>query len=265
MHCHLCDLQFKEDLDEVIQRAKSVGVIACIVNTENKAEFERVLELSKFYKGWLMPCFGVHPIQVNPNTSKNRSVTCDETNGIHELIAAHSSDIVAIGEVGLDYTPHFIENDQDKLNQQYVFKQQIDLAKMHDLPLNVHSRSAGRPVIDFLLSNDAKNVVLHAFSGNYKSALQGINAGYYFSVPPCTVNSEQKQTLFKKIPLEQLLLETDSPVLGINKSERNEPANLTHSCQIVAQLKDVDVETVRRITTENALRLFPKLRNMIHL
>ena len=77
-----------------------------------------------------------------------------------------------------------------------------------------HSRSAGKPTIDTLLENKAANVLLHAFDGNAKSAAPAINAKYHFSIPPSSIHSEQKKKLIEKVPIEQLLLETDSPVLG---------------------------------------------------
>lgn len=147
----------------------------------------------------------------------------------------------------------------------------------------------------------ATKVQLHAFSGNYKSAAAGIAAGFYFSVPPSSILSDQvrvisnhsripfirahfqKKSLFDKIPLEQLLLETDSPVLGPVKEvsslfllnidsacsgvfqERNEPANLRFSVDFIAKLKKVDPEMVIKQTTENALKLFPKLLHYVKL
>ena len=93
------------------------------------------------------------------------------------------------------------------------------------------------------------------------TALEGVEAGYGFSIPPSVVRSPQKQKLVRRLPLESLLLETDSPVLGPTHAERNEPANATIACQAIASLKGIPPETVARITTENAIRLFPGLRD----
>lgn len=106
---------------------------------------------------------------------------------------------------------------------------------------------------------------MHAFDGNAKSAQAGIDAGYYFSIPPSSIRSDQKQKLLEKLPLSQILLETDSPVLGPDKDSRNEPANLRISCEVVAKIKKVSVDDVQRITTENALRLFPRLRRFLQI
>jgi len=124
--------------------------------------------------------------------------------------------------------------------------------------LNVHSRSAGRHTIAFLRERGARRVLMHAFDGRASAALEGVRAGYFFSIPPSVVRSAQKQKLARQVPLECLLLETDSPVLGPDPAIRNEPQNVTVACRAVADLKGIPPEEVARITTENARRLFPR-------
>ena len=88
--------------------------------------------------------------------------------------------------------------------------------------------------------------------------MEGVQAGYFFSIPPSVVRSAQKQKLVRQLPLECLLLETDSPVLGPDPTARNEPRNITVACQEVARLKGLPLEEIARITTDNARRLFPR-------
>jgi TatD DNase family protein len=142
--------------------------------------------------------------------------------------------------------------------QEDILARFVALANELDLPLNIHSRSAGRHAIAFLQRCGARKVLLHAFDGKAAAALEGAEAGYAFSIPPSVVRSPQKQKLVRRLPLDCLLLETDSPVLGPDPTTRNEPANVVVACRAVAELKGVSPETVARVTTDNARRLFPR-------
>jgi TatD DNase family protein len=125
-----------------------------------------------------------------------------------------------------------------------------------DLPLNVHSRSAGRHVIDILRARKAKRVQLHAFDGKFGTAMPAVEAGYFFSVPPSVVRSRQKQKLVKNLPLSCLMVESDSPVLGPDPGERNEPANTVRAIEAIAQLKGETVQSVAEAVFENTNRLY---------
>uniref|UniRef100_A0A914Q9M2 Uncharacterized protein n=1 Tax=Panagrolaimus davidi TaxID=227884 RepID=A0A914Q9M2_9BILA len=241
-HSHLADPQFDHDFVEMIQRAKAAGVKKVIISEE--------------YPDFIYPATGVHPVQ-KENTSANWS----HFEGVEDFLLNNHKKLVAIGEVGLDFTPRYIKDDvEDKKIQREILKRQIELANEYNLPLNVHSRSAGRPAISWLIENGAKNVQMHAFSGNVKSAKEGIEAGFYFSIPPSfSLNENEKIPLINAIPLNQLLLETDSPVLGPSKTVRNEPANIRISAELIAKAKNISVEEVIGQTTKNAKILYPLL------
>ncbi|XP_029203622.2 putative deoxyribonuclease TATDN3 [Acropora millepora] len=259
-HAHISAKEFDEDVEAVIEEAKKVGVKAVVGVTESRAEFGAMIDLHNRYPDFVAPCLGVHPVQ---SLCPDRSATLEDLEGVEELIREHQDNLVAIGEVGLDFTPRFIKTELDKVSQREVFSRQIKLAIELDLPLNVHSRSAGRHVIEMLLEHGAKNVILHAFDGKPSNALKGIEAGYYFSIPPSIVRSPQKEKLVKSVPLSNLLLETDSPALAAEKQTRNEPKNVCISCQAISRIKGVPVHTVCEETTKNALKLFPKLQRFI--
>jgi len=165
---------------------------------------------------------------------------------------------VAIGEVGLDYW--VVKEEEGREIQREIFRTFIDLSLEMDLPLNIHSRSAGKIVIQMLLEKGAQAVHLHAFDGKASSALPAVEAGYYFSIPPSIVRSTQKQKLVRQLPLSALLLETDSPVLGVDPDARNEPANLSIALDAIAEIKNCAMGEVLEAVTENTLKLYPQLK-----
>ena len=244
-HAHLYAPQFADDLDEVVARAAHRGVQAVLCVSETVAEAERVIQLADRYP-LIKPCAGLYP------TILDREAAA----AMLDFIRQHQDRLVAIGEVGLDYWK--VQDAADREVQRDILAQHVALSRELDLPLNVHSRSAGRHAIAWLRENGARHVLLHAFDGKAATARAGIEAGYFFSIPPAIVRSPQKQKLVRHLPLEHLLLESDAPVLGPEKDMRNEPCNVRLSCQHIAALKGVPMEEVARITTANAKRLFPR-------
>ncbi|XP_049724327.1 putative deoxyribonuclease TATDN3 isoform X5 [Elephas maximus indicus] len=234
-------LSWLVDLDDVLKKAKKANVTALVAVAEHSGEFEKIMQLSERYSGFILPCLGVHPVQGLPPEGQ-RSVTL---------------------KVGLDFSPRFASTDEQKEEQKEVLIRQVQLAKRLNLPLNVHSRSAGRPTINLLREQGADRVLLHAFDGRPSVAMEGVRAGYFFSIPPSVVRSGQKQKLVKLLPLTSMCLETDSPALGPERQVRNEPGNITVSAEYVAQVKGISVEEVTEVTTRNALKLFPKLRQLL--
>lgn len=258
-HCHISAEDFDSDIDDVIQESKKAGLVALLAVAEHAGEFEKIIQLSQRFPGFVMPCLGVHPVQ---DPAHPRSALPEDLDAALPLIDKYKEHIVAIGEVGLDFTPRVVNNDAGKDGQRQVLIRQAEIAKQLNLPLNVHSRSAGRPTIHLLKELGVENALLHAFDGKPSVAMEGVKAGYFFSIPPSIVRSDQ-QKLVKQVPLESMCLETDAPALGPEKQVRNVPRNISISAEYIAKIKGVPLEKVIEVTTQNALRLFPKLKTFI--
>ena len=242
-HAHLCDPVFDPDRAAVLQRAANAGVGAVILVGEDLPDAQRNLKLAASHS-MLKPAAGLYPAILDRVQAEN----------LQAFIRKERDGLVAIGEVGLDFWA--VKEDAGKQLQREIFTGFINLARELDLPLNVHSRSAGRHAIALLLECGATRVQLHAFDGKYSAALPAAEAGYFFSIPPSVVRSRQKQKLVKRLPLASLLVETDSPVLGPTPEERNEPANVRISINAIAEIKGLHEAEVIDAVTENTQRLY---------
>lgn len=242
-HVHLCDPVFDADRITVLEKARQAGVSSVITVAEDLADAEKNLALAAEYP-MIRPAAGLFPTNLDP----------EQAGKMRDFIRNHSDSLAAIGEVGLDYWK--VQDEADRETQQEIFLRFIELSRELALPLNVHSRSAGRHTIEFLLKHSAVRVQLHAFDGKPASAFPGIEAGFFFSIPPSIVRSPQKQKLVKKLPLANLLIETDSPVLGPEPGGRNEPANVILVVKAIAELKDLREEEVIEAVAENTRCLY---------
>lgn len=242
-HTHLCDPVFDTDREQVLRRACEAGVAAVITVSENLDDARKNLELASQFPR-LHPAAGLYP-------------DCLDTEAAGTMITfirRERKKLVAIGEVGLDFW--VVKDEPEREVQRQIFEQFIDLAMELDLPLNVHSRSAGRHVVSLLLEKGARKVQLHAFDGKASAAMPAVEGGYFFSIPPSVVRSRQKQKLVRQLPLSCLLIETDSPVLGPEPGERNEPARAAAVVTAIAQLKQAKPAEVREVVFQNTCRLY---------
>ncbi|KAK2855886.1 hypothetical protein Q5P01_004621 [Channa striata] len=256
-HCHISAHEFEEDLEDVIHRTKEAGVKTLVAVTEEVGEFTRVLQLQESYPDLVAPCFGIHPLQ-GGGGSERHSVKPEDLDVALPLFYKHSERLVALGEIGLDFTPWCAPTQRERDDQMSVFIKQLSVAKELGLPVNIHSRSAARVTIATLKEQGVHRALLHNFAGKPSIALEGVKAGYFFSFPPAVCRNQQRDKLIKQIPLEHICLETDSPALGLDKDARNEPSNIGLSCRYIADVKGLSQQTVRLVTAQNAYRLFPK-------
>ncbi|MDP8240423.1 MAG: TatD family hydrolase [Candidatus Hatepunaea meridiana] len=242
-HAHINDPVFDDDRSEVLKRAYDAGITSIIAVSETLADCHKNLELSNIHPE-ICPAAGLYPTILD----------LEQAEAIEEFIRLNCQKLIAIGEVGLDFWK--IQDEAERELQREIFHRFITLSIELNIPLNIHSRSAGRHTINMLLKADAKRVLLHAFDAKASTAMPAVEAGYYFSIPPSIIRSRQKQKLVKQLPLSNILLETDSPVLGPDPSQRNEPANLTISLKTIAELKGISETEVKEAVTDNCKKLF---------
>ncbi len=246
-HAHLCDEVFDPDRTQVIKRAVSAGIKKIICVSEDISDAKRNIDLAEKYPG-MRPAAGLYP-------------TCldiEKAGEIIDFIKNNRERLFAIGEVGLD---HWVVKEEPRREiQKEIFGMFIQLSREVDLPLNVHSRSAGEQTIHFLISRNANRVQLHAFDGKARAALPGVEAGFFFSIPPSIVRSRQKQKLVKQLPISCMLIETDSPVLGPDKGVRNEPVNAVTAIKAIAEIKGIDERVLIETLMENTRQLYGEMK-----
>ena len=240
-HCHIEQSEFDTDRRQVIARALELGV-AMISSAIAIQEYEKLLTIADEFET-VHASLGLDPTSF---ASVEQALV---------KIRENKSRIIAIGETGLDH--YLIRDHDDRRLQEQAIREIIVLAAEFGLPIQIHSRSAGRKAVEVLTNAEAGNVHMHAFDGKASIARSASrDLGYYFSIPPSVVRSPQKQKLVKAVDIERLLLETDSPVLGPEKGVRNEPSNVLIALQEVSRMLRRDEEELREIILENTLRLY---------
>lgn len=244
-HCHLEEPEFVVDADEVIQRAVRLGV-HMITSAIREDTWNRALDIAAIHDS-VSVALGLDPDLHH------------QVQSAKELIKVKREQLIALGEVGLD---HYRERDHKKREgQEKSFQQMIELAQEINLPLQVHSRSAGRKSLEILVKMGAENVQMHAFDGKASLARAASREyGYYFSIPTSVVRSTQKRKLVKAVDIERILVETDSPVLGPDRESRNEPSNVWVALREVASILRREENEMREMILENTLRLYPGIR-----
>jgi TatD DNase family protein len=234
---------FDADREKVLERARAAGISRVIAVGEDLADAEKNIRLAMQYP-MIWPAAGLYPTHLDRDLAAR----------LCEFIRIHKENLVCIGEIGLDYW--MVKDESGREIQREIFHSFINLGKELSLPLNVHSRSAGRHAVAILLESGAVRVQLHAFDAKLSAALPAVEAGFFFSLPPSIVRSEQKQKLAKQLPLSCLLVESDSPVLGPSPQERNEPANTWIAVEAIAELKGIKVTEVSERIADNTRRLY---------
>lgn len=247
-HVHLNADQYDDDLQQVIDRALEAKVEKMVVIGFDRKTIERAMKLADEYP-FIYVVIGWHPVD---------AIDCtDEDLQWIEQLAAHEK-VVGIGETGLDY--YWDKSPKDV--QQYWFRKQIQLAKKLQLPIIIHNRDATGDVVRILQEENAAEVggIMHCFGGSVETARRCIDMNFMISLggPVTFKNARQPKEVAKEIPLEHLLIETDAPYLAPHpyRGKRNEPAFVTLVAEEIARQKELSVEEVANVTTENAKKFF---------
>lgn len=248
-HAHLTDNAFDEDRDEIIELSKQMGVMGIINSGYNLPSSLQAIELTQRHDG-LYASIGVYP----ENIEELDNLTLETLEKL-----AQNEKVVAIGEIGLQYT----ENYPDREVQKEGFLKQLKLAHSLGKPIIIHCRDACGDMIQIL--KESKNLLefggtFHCFSGSGEIAKEVIKLGLCISVGGVSTfkNAQKLRETLMNVPLEKILLETDCPYLAPHpyRSKRNSPAYIPTIAENLANLKNVSVEEVAKITTENARKLF---------
>ncbi len=246
-HCHLDQPQFDDDRAAVLDRAAAAGVTTIIDPATDLASCHKILALSEAYPE-VYAAVGVHP--------NDCAGFDDETLAELAALAARPK-VVAIGEIGLDY---YWDPGSADLQQRFL-DAQLDLASELNLPVAVHDREAHTPIIETLRRHRGKaRGVLHAFSGDEAMAREAFDLGFLISLggPITFLNARRAPALVAALPLDTLVIETDSPYLAPHplRGRRNEPANVVRVAERIAELKGLTVQQVAVQTAAAARALF---------
>jgi len=257
VHCHLNQNSFKDNINEVIERAKKAGIKAIIVSGTNPLANRQVLEMKKI-DPIIKISFGLHPIDAlglsEGETGIPRVEGKVDLEKEFKFIENNKDKIIAVGEVGLDY--HWDKEHHQE--QKEVLRKVIELAIKVKKPLIMHTWDAEEDAIN-ILEQEVKgkvSVVLHCFVGRKSLVTKAMELGYYFSIPPSTVRTGNFNSLIKKVPMEQLLTETDAPWQSLIKGEINEPAYILETIKKIAEIKGISVEEAADKIWKNYEKLF---------
>lgn len=251
-HCHLDFKDFDGELDQIVERADAARIGLMVTIGTKLREFDRVLKVAEAYDN-IVCTVGIHPheAEAEPDVATERLIE----------LSQHPK-VVGIGETGLDYYYDYSPRDLQKAN----FLAHIAASRETGLPLIIHTRDADDDMAEILTEETGKGAfpaLLHCFSSSQALGLKALDLGLYISLSGIVTfeSATELQETAKLVPLDRLLVETDSPYLAPvpKRGKRNEPSFVAHTAAKVAELQGVPVETLANATTDNFFRLFTKV------
>ena len=247
-HAHLYLPQFNDDLERVCQNARDNSVERIYLPNIDSGTIDDMLSLDENYPELFFPMMGLHPTSVDENFESELAI-------VYEYLK--KKEFAAIGEIGID-----LYWDKTHVNQQEIaFEKQVNWAKELGLPIVIHSRNSYREIFNVVARNndDTLNGIFHSFSGNYEDAQRIIDMGFKIGINGIvTFKNSKLDDVVKQIDINHLVLETDSPFLAPEpkRGRRNESSYLYYVARKIAEVKNMTIEEVAEVTTENALNIF---------
>nr|WP_320024501.1 TatD family hydrolase [uncultured Acetobacterium sp.] len=248
-HAHIDDQKFGEDRETVLENARAAGVEIIVNPGADEASSYRAVEMSEKYP-MVYATVGIHPHDAKDYQPQKHDALLKEW--------AKKDKVVAIGEIGLDY--HYDYSPRDI--QQDVFIRQLIIAKEVKLPIVIHNRESMEDMVRILKEYFAPEYggIMHSYSGSVEMAKVFLEMGFYLSISgPLTFSNARKlPEVVAMMPLDRLLVETDSPYLTPtpHRGKRNEPAYVRFVAAEIARIRGISLEEIEEITTQNAKKVF---------
>ena len=239
-HSHLYFEDFDDDRQEVIESAQE-DLERVVVPGVDYESNKKVVELSNNYSEFIVPNMGLHPTYRE---------AFDEIEDIKSQIRENNP--AGIGEIGLDH--HHVTGEDERAKQRQVFRKMLELAEQLNKPIAVHSREAEKQAYELIQQYNIPGVFMHCFNGKPGLAEEITGPKTKVGVTTQVLYSTRVQNIVKKLDIEDMVLETDSPFLY--QGERNQPSNVLESAKKIAEIKDISIEKVISETTQNSVQLF---------
>jgi len=242
-HCHLEEI---ENLELAIEKAKSAGLVAIIAVGSDYQSNNQVLEIAERYSGFVYPALGMHPGRLEVSLVKQNL----------KFIEDHLFEAKGIGEIGLDYDKRIIKIAPKEL-QKSLIKEVLLIANKYQKPVIIHSRYAWRDALTLAEDTKIQKAVFHWYTGPTSVLGDIVSRGYLISATPAAEYHQEHRRAVKAVALENLLIETDSPVsYGVELKWKAEPADTLRALKAVAQLRGISEQELAQITTNNAIKFF---------
>ncbi len=242
-HSHLVPNWFElEEIEEIVSKARKVGVKVIVNSVLESEHYDFGLKTIK-NKGVFLTA-GIEITKITKNLVED----------LKKFFQQNEENIVAIGEIGLDF--HWIKEEEKQKKQEQFFKDLIFFSQKSDIPIVIHSRGAEGRAIKILKESGAEDVLMHCFDGTNQQVQDIMAMDWYITVPTSTVYRKNFQKIIQTVSLDNLMFETDSPFHSLQKGEKNDPSNIPILCKHAAKILEVNEKELARITTKNTSNFY---------